>query len=109
MNPKDVVIDRDGTLGPPPYWLCNITEDWEYVDNKKTDVLLGYKYYIAVPRMNLDKIPVKIPGKKRIEHRKGEVLEVNFTDFELQGYVARGEYGLSGKASGISLANEKKG
>lgn len=111
MNGKSIVVDVEKTIGPAPYWLAQVTEDWEYKDNKRTGNQLGYKYSIALPQLAFEKIPVKIPGRKLIDLPEGEIREVSFSKLVLNVYVqSNGRLALTGKADSISLVNpDKKG
>lgn len=108
MNSKKIVVDAVRTIGIPPYWLCEIKEDWEYSNGTRTGAQLGWKYIIAAPAAALERISVKIPGKKLLELEDGEIAEVTFSGLELGVYVQNGGLALSAKAQGISLAASKK-
>ena len=110
MRPEKIHIDIPATLGPPPYFLCEILEDWEFKDKKRTDNLLGYKYVTAFPELALERIAVKIPGKKLIELQDGEIAEISFENLELKAYATeKRQLNLSAKATGISVISDKKG
>lgn len=109
MKSSDIVIDVVKTLGPSPYLLCEISENWEYVNGKRTDTQLGYKYVIASPKLALEKVSVKIPGKKLLDIQSGEILEVDFTALDLGVYIQQnGRLALTGKATSIALASDNK-
>lgn len=52
-------IFRDGT-----FILVDTAPEYEYVDNQKTDKVIGIKYGV-VDTMNFDKITVKVRGQKK--------------------------------------------
>lgn len=111
MKGSQIVVDVEKTIGKPPYWLAEVSEDWEYKDNKRTGNLLGHKYIVALPQLAFEKVPVKIPGKKLIDLPEGEIREVNFTGLTLSVYIqSNGRLAITGKANGINpLDPEKKG
>lgn len=110
MRADKIHVDARQTLGEPPYWLCEVLEDWEYKEKIRTDNLLGYKYVTAFPELALERISVKIPGKKLIELQDGEIAEVTFENLELKVYATeKRQVGVSAKATGISVVSAKKG
>lgn len=110
MRANKIHVDVQKTLGQPPYWLCEVMEDWEYKNGQRTGTLLGYKYATAIPALSLERIMVKIPGDKLIEIEEGEIVEVAFENLELGVYVANnGQPTLTAKATGITEVINKKG
>lgn len=112
MQSKQIAIDVEKTIGKPPYFLAEVSEDWEYKDNKRTHNQLGYRYAIALPQLAFEKVNVKIPGRKLVDLPEGEICEVDFKGLSLGVYVqSNGHLALTGRADSISLApsNEKKG
>lgn len=112
MQSKQIAIDIEKTIGKPPYWLAEVSEDWEYKDNKRTANQRGFRYAVAIPQLAFEKIGVKIPGRKLIDLPEGEICEVDFKGLSLSVYVqSNGRLALTGRADSISLApsNEKKG
>lgn len=109
MNARKIVIDTEATLGPPPYWLCEVKEDREYINNRPTDKILGYKYITAIPNLGLDKLSVKIPGPQQIALSNDELEGVAFENLSLSVYgTDNKQVGLSAKATRITVFPEKK-
>lgn len=108
MDAKKIVIDAQATLGPPPYWLCEVKEDREFKDNRPTDKLLGYKYLTAIPALSLERIAVKIPGPQQIVLPDGELEGVSFENLTLGVYANdKRQIILTARATGISVVPEK--
>ncbi len=111
MQASKIHVDVEGTLGKV-FWLCEIRENWEYAEGKKTGNFLGYRYIVACPELALERVSVKIPGapgKPLVELPEGELVEVSFSGLEASVYVQNGTVGLSAKADSIAVVNPKKG
>jgi len=104
MKITDLVISPD-SLGNK-LWLVDIAPAYEYKDNRRTDTVTGYRYTVAMPERNLEKINVRIDGKQQLEKPEGFV-EVVFTGLEVFIYWLNGVPNVGAKATGIALANRK--
>lgn len=108
LNIRDLVIDAEATLGKHPL-LTGVKNVYEYKGDIRTDKVIGYKYELALPDHNLDKIDVKILGEKQLE--KDE--EAGFSEVKLVGLTMglyrsdKGGYNIYCNADGIELV--KKG
>jgi hypothetical protein len=100
----DLIIDPK-SLGSK-LWLVDIAPAYEYKDNRRTDTVTGYRYTIAMPERNLEKLCVKIDGKQQMEKPDG-YAEVSFTGLEVFIYWMNGQPQVGAKATGITLANHK--
>lgn len=98
MKITDAIINPS-TLGNK-LWLVEVTPAYAYQDNRRTDTIIGYRYTVALPERNLDKISVRIDGAKRMDSPNGYV-EVRFEGLELYLYWSRGEYQLGARATNI--------
>jgi hypothetical protein len=56
--------------------LVDIMPCYAYINGNKTDSINGYCYVVAMPEHNLEKIGVKIAGKKLMERPKIEYNSV---------------------------------
>ncbi len=104
MKITDLIIDPK-SLGNK-LWLVDVAPAYEYKDNRRTDTITGYRYTVALPEKNLDKINIKIDGKQLLEKPDGFV-EVNLTGLELFVYWSNGQPQVAAKATGIALVNHK--
>lgn len=104
MTITDLIIDPK-SLGNK-LLLVDIAPVHEYRDNRRTENITGYRYTVAMPDNNLDKINVKIDGKQLIEKPDG-YAEVHFTGLEVFIYWLNGQPNVGAKATGITLANNK--
>ena len=66
MKITDLIIDPK-SLGNK-LWLVDVAPAYEYKDNRRTDTITGYRYTVALPEKNLDKINIKIDGKQLLEN-----------------------------------------
>lgn len=88
-------------------WLVDVVPAYAYKDNRRTDVIQGYRYIIALPEKGLEKISVRIDGAKRMEAPNGYV-EVRFDNLELFLYWGNSRQPQVGaRAAGIHLVNPK--
>lgn len=104
MTITDLIIDPK-SLGNK-LLLVDIAPVYEYRDNRRTENITGYRYTVAMPDNNLDKINVKIDGNQLIEKPDG-YAEVHFTGLEVFIYWLNGQPNVGAKATGITLANNK--
>lgn len=102
---SDIIIDANKTFGSK-LWLVDVAPSYEYKDGVKTDVIKGYKYTIALPERNLEKISVKIPGKQLVNQPEGYV-ECKFTNLEAGVYLQDKILNISAKADSIALVANK--
>lgn len=98
MKITDLQIDLK-SLGNK-LWLVEVAPAYAYQDNRRTDTVIGYRYTVALPERNLDKISVRIDGAKRMESPNG-YIEVRFENLELYLYWSRSEYQLGARATNI--------
>lgn len=101
---QDIIIDTR-TLGST-LLLVDVLPAYEYKDNKRTENIIGYKYAVAMPEHGLDKISVKIEGKKLME-APDSYVEVQFKDLELFMYMMNGKAEIGARAKGIALAGKQ--
>ena len=101
LNIRDLRIDP-ASLGEKML-LVEIIPAYEYKDGVKTSNIGGYRYVVALPKHNLEKISVKIDGEQLMDKPEGFV-EVEFENLEVLAYEMRGNVQISARATGISLA-----
>lgn len=104
MNYTDLVIDPYKTIGRT--LLVNVLDVTEYKNGLKTDNIIGYKYEVAMIDHNLDKISIKILGKKLMDAPENFV-EVTFDNLELYLYMMNGNLQIGARATGISAVSTK--
>lgn len=105
MKITDLMIDPK-SLGQK-LWLVAVNPAYEYRDNRRTDTISGYRYEIAMPEKNLEKIGVKILGKQLLEAPDG-FAEVKFENLEIYIYWSQGQPQVGARATGIHLVNQPK-
>ncbi|MCL1820796.1 MAG: hypothetical protein FWG36_09090 [Oscillospiraceae bacterium] len=116
MKISDIIIDPATWLAE--MWLTMVEVEYQYINNKKTDTILGHKYHCALPRKNFDKAIVSIPGKKQldVDSDKGEVVSVKFSDLEMKCWIKQDKSRdgdnfltpmLKGKATAITAVQSK--
>ena len=104
MKITDLIIDPR-SLGNK-LWLVDVAPAYEYKDNRRTDTVTGYRYTVAMPEKELEKINIKIDGKQLMEKPEGYV-DVTFTGLEIFVYWSNSQPQVGAKATGISLVNNK--
>ena len=101
LNIRDLRIDP-ASLGEKKL-LVEIIPAYEYKDGVKTSNISGYRYVVALPKHNLEKINVRIDGEQLMDKPEGFV-EVEFENLEVFAYEMRGTIQISAKATYIKLA-----
>ena len=77
-------------------------------EKKRTDVIQGYRYTVALPDLHLEKISVKIDGNQLIEKADG-YPEVEFNGVEMRAYQDdKKNVLLTAKAESVVLVNPGK-
>ena len=91
--------------------LCSVYPHYEYVNNQRTDKLLGYTYLVTASAFQGERVGVKIPGKQLLGEEAFDHL-VEFTGLRLSIYPTynRGQSGiaainLKAEATGISVVD----
>lgn len=85
--------------------LTEVNPWFEYVDGKKQDIPMGYKYTVACTAHALNTITVKVKGKQMVE-ATDEFPAVKFSGLELKVYVIEGKPMITAIATGIALVNK---
>lgn len=81
-------------------WLTEIRPVYAYINNVKTNEIIGHKYSLVLPDKGLERIDVKIEGRKRMDAPEGYV-EVEFEDLELYIYWYQKGYKVGARATDI--------
>ena len=102
---SDISVDVVKTFGSK-LWLVDVAPSYEYKDGEKTQNVTGFKYTVALPERNLEKISVKIPGKQLVNRPEGYV-ECKFTNLEAGVYLQDKILNISAKADSIALVANK--
>lgn len=105
LNIRDVKIDV-ASLGAKKL-LTGVTPAYEYQNGKRTETVTGYRYEIALPSHNLDKLNVRIDGKQLMDAPEDGFVEVEFNGLEVGAYEKDGHVFFSAKATGISPVGKK--
>lgn len=106
LNIRDVRIDPT-SLGDK-MMMVNVLPAYEYKDGKRTDNIVAYRYEVALPAHNLDKISVRIDGKQLMDAPEDGFVEVKFTGLEVSAYERDGKVLFTAKATGITAAGHNK-
>ena len=104
MNIRDLKIDPN-CLGK--MLLVDVKPGYPYKDGVKQDTISHYVYSVALPSYNLDKINIKIDGKKLMEKPEINFPEVSFTNLEIYVYLQNGQPVIAGKALNIEVISKK--
>ena len=105
LNIRDLRIDP-ASLGEKML-LVEITPTYEYKNGTKTTNVLGYRYTVALPKHNLEKLGVKIDGKQLMDKPEGFV-EVEFENLEVSAYEKNGSVFLTAKATDMESVDLSK-
>lgn len=102
MRINDVVIDANATLGSG-LLLTEVIPVYAYLDGKRTDTIVAYKYVLAMSERGFDKIAVKIAGPKQVESPVDDTPMVELEGLQVFVYYLNGKYNLGARATAISL------
>jgi len=102
---SDIKIDAYATLGENML-LTDITPAYVYLNGRKTEEVEGFKYTVACQHLNLDKVSIKILGKKQLEMSE-KFEKVRFDGLALSVYIREGQPQISAKAEKIAYVNTK--
>lgn len=105
LKVTDIIIDPC-TLGDK-LWLVDVHPAYSYIDGHRTDTITGYRYTVALPEKNLEKIAVRIDGEQKMEAPNGFV-EVTFCDLELYIYWSQNQPQVGARATDIHLAENAR-
>ncbi len=105
MTLTDLIIDPK-SLGST-LWLVDVLPVYVYENNKRTENISGYRYTVAMPEKNLDKINIKIEGKQQVEKPEG-YSEIVFQNLEVFIYYMNGQPQIGAKATGAALVERKR-
>ena len=103
LNIHDLRIDP-ASLGAKKL-LVDVMPAYEYKDGKRTDAVTGYRYVVALPAHQLEKIGVRIDGEQVLQKPEGYV-EVDFSDLEVTVYEAQGHVQVSAEATSVFLSKK---
>lgn len=105
MDIRNLKIDAIGTVGSK-LLLVDILPVYKYENGKRTDEVSGFRYIVAMPERELEKISVRIDGNLQIEKPENDFPVVEFDGLELSLYWTPSGYQVSAKANAISYAEE---
>ena len=98
MKISDLIIDPR-SLGET-LWLVDVLPAYKYEDGHRTDTVLGYRYVIALPERGLEKISVRIDGRKQMD-APDTYTAVRFDGLEVYIYWRDKVPQVGARASGI--------
>ena len=104
MKITDLMIDPR-SLGDR-LWLVGVSPAYEYQNDRRTDTVIGYRYTVVMPEKGLEKINVRIDGKRQME-TPDSYVEVCFDDLEIYLYWSKGQPQVGARDKGIHLAHPK--
>lgn len=107
MDTNKVIIDANATIGKSPM-LIGVSEIYNYVDGKKIDTIIGYKYEVVLPDKMYDKLSVRILGDKKLDMPENETPTVIFEGLEMNLYWSPQGHKVSASAENIKFTNPPK-
>jgi len=105
MKITDLVIAPSSLGGK--FWLTDVIPSYEYKDNRRTETVTGYRYSVCLPERGLEKINVRIDGKKLLDAPENGYIDVRFDGLEVYIYWLNGKPEVGAKAVNIALVNNK--
>ena len=104
MKITDLIIDPR-SLGCK-FWLTDVVASYDYKDGRRTDNVTGYRYVVCLPEKGLEKINVKVDGKKVLDAPESGFVEVVFANLEVYIYWQNGQPQVGARATNVSFANK---
>ncbi|NBI07290.1 hypothetical protein [Senegalia massiliensis] len=91
--------------------LANISPFYEYIDGKKSDKLLGYRYDVALPSKKLEKLGVKVENLTPLIDIENEEIpigmKIDFHGLEVGSYYMNGNVHVKAKAKSVHIKEDK--
>lgn len=97
---NEKILKKPEELGT--LWCNDVVPAYEYVNNMKTDKIVGYKYALIAPEQGMVSFYVKVLGEKRLEV-SGNYVAVSLVNSEFVPYVNKGRVAFSAKAADIRV------
>jgi len=90
--------------------LSDVEPYFEYVQGKKTNRQIGYRYRVLVKMDNgkMETISIKIPGQQQIDVADDTFCRVKFEELQIRIYVIDGVPRVSAIAKKIQKVNADK-
>ena len=107
LNIADLTI-ANSSLGEGML-LTDVRPTYEYLDNKRTDKIVGYAYTVALTAHRYADLTIKINGDKQID-LTGDSMPVHFEGLKVKAYKSfrDGEIYFTATAEKISLIKSPK-
>jgi len=100
MKITDIVIDAEATIGTNPL-LVDVKPCYVYVDGQKSDKIDGYRYTVALPEHQFEKIGVKVLGELLVQKPESGYVPVKFKNINFRIYWKNGTYDVSATADSV--------
>lgn len=100
MKPTDVIINAEATIGSNPL-LVDVKPCYVYVDGHRSEDIEGYRYIVALPEHQFEKIGVKILGDCLIDKPETGYIPVTFERLKMHMYWKNGTYDVAASAESI--------
>ena len=97
MKPTEVIINAEATIGTNPL-LVDVKPWYIYVDGHKSDDIEGYRYIVALPDHQFEKLGVKILGECLIDKPETGYIPVEFEKLQMHMYWKNGTYDVTASA-----------
>ena len=109
VSPPDIVINASKTIGTIQPLLVAVDPIHEFVDNRRSDKILGYMYQVVLPSAAYKSLSVKILDKPQLLQmpEDGTAISVVFQDLELFLYWRSGSIEVGAKAASVSVTTAK--
>lgn len=117
MKNEGIYLTAEQMFGNTAVILTSQAEQYEYINGKKTDKMLGCRFSVVAPCRNFESFNVKVEGGKLLRVTDDEIDEacasmkpiwVHFTDFKAKPYPASNGRGIaySCSASGVEIVEK---
>ncbi len=85
-------------------FLTGVKPVFEYVNDQKTDKVVGHKYTVVLPQKQFAQLDVKIDGEQRIALDREQYLNVKFENLVVKLYYDRNKnVQMTARADNVSV------
>ena len=83
--------------------LTDVNPVYKYENHARTDEVIGYRYTVACPKLDLEKVGIKVEGAQKVDKPASGFPIVDFVDMEIKLYVINGDAQISATAKDVKV------
>lgn len=83
--------------------LTDVSPVYKYENHARTDEIIGYRYTVACPYLDLEKVGIKVEGDKKVDKPANGFPVVEFSGMEIKAYVINGNAQITVTAKDVKV------